>query len=102
MRWATILAVVVFGALLLASAAAVAQTTGGSFGGGDFSSGSSGSSGSSNSSSDDHGSGLSLVVYLVIEVIASPWIPWPLKLVLATGIVGIAVVVAIVRKRRRR
>lgn len=103
MRCRAILSVVVLGMLLLFAGAALAQTTGGSFGGGDFSGGSTGSGGSSGSSGDsDHGDGLSVVLYLVIEIFASPWIPWPLKLVLVGGVIGVAIVVTIVRKRRRR
>ena len=103
MRWSNVLAAVAFGSLLVLASPALAQETGGSFGGGDFSSGSAGSSGSSSSSAgSDSGDGLSLVLYLVIEIIASPWIPWPLKIVLAVGVVGVGVVVAIVRRRRRR
>jgi len=101
MRAITLFAAALSLYLLFGSAAAGAQTTGGSFGGGDFSSGSAGSSGGSSSSSD-HDSGLSLVIYLVIEIVVSPWIPWPLKVVLVGLIVSIGVAVAIVRRVRRK
>lgn len=79
---------------------ALAQSTGGSFGGGNFGGGSSGGSsggGYSGGGGSDGGDGvISLIFYVLISRL-----PWPLKILLIGGAVGVFAVVRYVRRRKK-
>lgn len=78
---------------------ALAQSTGGSFGGGNFGGGGSsgGGGGGSYSGGGDGGEGL---MYFIMYVLFSR-MPWPFKIALIGGAIGIFAVVKLVRRKKR-